>query len=432
MPPFDTYDLIQAQSLITGLKSPALTANKKFVLDDHWQGGDGWNGPMPSTKFPAAYQRIIAEIERAFTSENVIGEFVERHTLGVVGREPKWSLTVSRPLKKKETPTQGEQKQIAEAEALATTWWDRQRIHQDLQEAVETLCWASTKTKANEAPLRLFVPMAFVQEWNAGKQVSFEEALQNIYLEAAPPESLTMIQDRATMREAGLYLYESTATKQPRAELVYVDDDGKTVVRVLQGGQSAGARVYPAATPADAAIYDLGGRLLHFVMRRRPLFGESVRRLQKSLNKSLTMMDENQNNAGWLQRIIINGRMADDAEIGPHVVQEIIAAFYDDIVDGQAVKKPLPVSVVHQLPVSPETYLDTQDGLRAAILRLVSQLHVLIQEGHTINKTVLKRRNLLEEWRATHRLIDGGLQGQHRPTRHVIDGNHLTTLAGTL
>lgn len=384
MSPFDAYAFEAARTAVAALRTSALTTNRLFVQDDHWQGGAGWNGPLPSTKYPVAYQRIMAEIERAFTSENIIGEFVERHVAGVVGQEPKWSLTFVREIPDGEEPAEPETNLKKEAEALLTAWWDRQRIHQDLQEAIEALCWATIGPKTNQAPLRLFVPPAFVQQWVDGKTVDFAEALQNIYLEVPPPESLTLVTDRASMRQAGLYLYEDATTHQPRVELVYMDEEtGGTVVRMLGSNPASGARMYPLDEDPNRFELALGKRLLHFVMQRRPLFGESVRRLQKSLNKSLTMMDENQNNAGWLERIIINGRMTEDAEIGPHVVQEIVAAFYDDVVNGEVVKKPLPVSVIHRQPVGPETFLDTQAGLRAAILRQASQLHVLISGDAT-------------------------------------------------
>src|SRR5438067_13936075 len=74
------------QVTTTNMANP-IDVNRAFVDGNHWQGADGWIGPMPQLG-EIGYDVTMQQLERAFTSRNAIGEVVQRHAAGLLGREP--------------------------------------------------------------------------------------------------------------------------------------------------------------------------------------------------------------------------------------------------------------------------------------------------------------------------------------------------------
>jgi hypothetical protein len=132
---------------------------RQFLKGDHWQDGDGWVGPKPSTVGGAASsdQLALDLIAERFVSRNMIEDVTTRHVDGVLGRDPKWGFTPKRALKNDEKPDDAEQASIDEVEAAMTAWWNKRQCHQLFQGAsVESLL-------SGRAVLRVFVPGSRLQ-----------------------------------------------------------------------------------------------------------------------------------------------------------------------------------------------------------------------------------------------------------------------------
>ncbi|MGI8765688.1 MAG: hypothetical protein ACR2KM_04120, partial [Gemmatimonadaceae bacterium] len=281
-----------------------IRVNRAFLYGDHWQGGYGWIGPMPQGNDPG-FAETVREIRRAFTSRNAIGEVVSRHMSGVVGREPRWGLSLKRALKQDEAPSDAEQALIDEAEALLTTWWDRRKVHQWLQRFVTTLAYAGPSA------LRLYVPDGLLDDkvdattkavTRAVTASSVEEGLSKLWLDHPLPEQCTVAVDEDTQQIAGVLLYETgkkttgQGSPERRAEITYADGD-QTVVRILDGANSTEYRL------------DFGGHLTIFEARRSPIITPQVQESQRALNLALSMLPRNVVTGGFLERVLLNAQM---------------------------------------------------------------------------------------------------------------------------
>lgn len=378
--PFETWTLDDAVRAIGVSYARALEANRLFVEGDHWQGGDGWTGPQPDASDPA-YHETMLRIARVFVAENIIGEATARHVGGVVGREPAWSTALRRALAEDEEPNTEEAALIDEADALLTEWWDSREAHDLLRAVTTTLLWA------DRAVLRLYVPRGLVGEDGLLPRAPLTSSLGLVYLEAPPPSTCAVVTHAATQSRAGVFLYRDEATDAQRAELVYLADNGQTVLRILgPGARADGPNV------VDEAVLSLGGRLTIFQMRRESFITDPVRRQQRSLNKAITMKDHNLDLAGFLERTFLNTELPfhyendptspdgrkkvyDALQVGAGTTNVLRGITVTDANGSQQVLTP---GVVYRDPVSVSTFTESAEESRRAILRQCYQLHVVL------------------------------------------------------
>lgn len=382
---FDNLTVAQLQQAVTSATLADYTPNATFYSGDHWQDGAGWVGPRPPMGDPASAQ-VLSEIKTAFVSSNKVKEVVRRHIGGSIGREPSWGLTVRRPLKQGKKPTAAEQKLIDEAEALLTEWWDERGIHTLLQDVTATLLLGS------RASLRLFVPPARLVD---GKipQADLRTALFAIYAHQPALTQATEITDPATQQRAGIYTYTeqellSTTIGESRVELTALDEQNRTVLRILRAD---------GTIVAEADPLDLGGQLLLHELKRPLLVTEQIRENQKQLNLAKTMMGRNVVQGGFLERIILNGQLpgsyVDDASqpsgkrfvpapfrVGAGTTNFIAGATYQDADGKTQIANP---SVVYRDPVKVDTFEMTERAAYRSILEEAQQLHALISGDAT-------------------------------------------------
>lgn len=367
--------LRDAQQLLKTHTPQWVAVNMAFRAGNHWQGGDGWIGPMLPIG-DANFLAMLSEIQRAFVSKNAIGEGVGRHVGGVVGREMEIGLTVRRALKKGKKPTAKEQALIDEAEALLTEWWDERGCHELIQRAVATLCCAG------RAGLRLFVP--------DGERVNGEVPLADlrtslfrIYPQHPTPDQLVVDTDGATMKPYGVYVY--VEDNKTYAEVVY-HDGTQTVIRITASGDGAD----------DGAMFDLGGLLTLHEMRREAIITEQVRQNQKLLNLAKTMLGRNVVQGGFLERFILNGeRPGEEIEdpttgqktfkpakmrLGAGTTNWINGVVTIDEDGNERVATP---SVVFRDPVPITTFEGTERNAYRSVLEELHQLHALISGDAT-------------------------------------------------
>jgi hypothetical protein len=425
--PFETYTLNKAREQIpVDTDVPGMIGgyaiNRRLYDGDHWldgvdgsTDGAGWIGPRPSAT-ETDYQSVLTEIRRAFISKNAVREVVERHIGGVVGQEPSWKLTPRRALgkvpKKRDippaapTPAEGddpdveelpddavqmvdeepnpaEQALIDEAETALTEWWDVRGAHGIIQDVIGTLLLA------RRGILRLFVPPGLTEtnKQTGGLEIpknDLAQSLARIYIEGPDPTQATVVTDKPTQRQAGIHIYRDEESKVDKAELVYLNDQGQTIIRILDN-TDAGAATAPL---------DLGGRLTIYEMKRAALVTPQVRQQQYLLNMACTMMGRNVVLAGFLERILLNVQLPgvyegegvdrrfvpDTFRVGAGTTNALMGATY---VDEMGITRMATPSVVYRDPVPVDTFVATKADAYTSILEETDQLHAQISGDAT-------------------------------------------------
>jgi hypothetical protein len=388
------------------------TADARAYYDgDHWRNGSGWVGPRPD---PADLDgaRVLIEIARAFVSANKVKEVVGRHMHGVIGREPNWSLTPKRALADDQQPSPEETALIEEATAAITAWADATGI--GMLDQIQEI--AITLLLAGRASIRLFVPPGHVALQDDGSRAipdapDLESALGYLFISLPLPDAAGVITDPDSQNKAGVYLYQPEGKGQ-QAEVSYVDDQGLTVLAIVDGDTTAGVAL------------DIGRRLWLHALVAPALFTESIRRLQDQLNLALTMQGRNVIQGGFLERIILNGQMpgewvADTASPGgkrfvPGEAQ--FGASTTNYVMGAPIRNQLgEVSgytdprVSYRDPVPPDTFISSGSDLKHAILEEAQQLHALIAGDATASgeSRMQARADFATSLRKTKTALDG-------------------------
>lgn len=394
MPDFATITLQDAQKLIPDAAASWLKANFAYRDGDHWQSGAGWVGPQPDRQDGATW----SSIRSVFVSRQVIGELVSRHVAAVVGQPPLWSVQVARPLAEDELPTSEEQGLIDEAEAILESWWGQRRAvisgQDELVPPARAISHALTNALyARRGPIRLFIPARFLDDDGRIPRTEPDQALDVVYLHSLDPREGTVTLDHKTMEQAGIYIYKVDG--QDNAEIVYVNDDGDSDDGDSDDGHSVFRVINkPPGDDSDGeemAALPLGGQITMYEINVPLFVTEQVRSLQAQLNMTLTMMGRNTVQAGFLERVILNGQMptkpVTDPQTGAvtHVPQPlhigagttnyIAGVEYTDQAGNTHIANP---SVIYRDPVSPETFERSEAMLYAAMLAEAQQTHALI------------------------------------------------------
>lgn len=402
--PFDSVRPEEAAKAISDRTPAVVTANKKFVEGDHWQGGAGWIGPMPANTHPT-YSTLVRLVQRLFVSKNVIAEIVERHMSGVVGREPTWTILPRRVMDPGEEPTAEEQKLIDEANRELLHWWKERELHTLVQQAVARLLWAS------RAPARMYVPLGFLRDVKGSTGVvsakTLRGALSKIFVDALDIEAGTVYTDPDSKQKLGIFRPKPKENGEPqRTFLVHLEgidpeadagDEGtaarKTVFRILTDGgslaQASGRR--PADTPL---VLDLGERITMHEMNRPLLITEQVQQANKAINFAATTLPRALETAGFTERTLlnvqINGRMVDDPndpgekkfvpddlpQFGAGMTTVLEGKTIEDKMGGQTLATP---GVVYKTPSPVTPIIEGKRSHYEDALEEADQSHVLIQ-----------------------------------------------------
>lgn len=371
------YTKDQVRNLLKA-KLPFADESKSFYDGDHWQEGNGWVGPTP--KFGQADTLfIMSEIKKQFASKNIIRSVVDRHVGSLLDSEPVWSFVPVRVLGPDDTPTPDEQEQIRKADEIISAWWDNSEVLEEIKKAV-TQCLLTTT-----GSLRAFVPPGKLIEsvgenttiLGVPKRAIGENISDLLFIESS---SASIIVDKNTMEKGSLLIKEEDGKET--VEMSFIDNE-QTVVRTwLDNGN-----------PTDVRL-DLNGRLIVQEIKRAKFITEQVISGQKSLNMSLTMMDRNSIQGGFLERVILNasppGEWVDDPNVPggrrfePRPLG--IGAGKTTFLSSKVVESSdpeenaivLPADIRWRDPVSPDTFIKTASEHKFGIYEQASQLHVLI------------------------------------------------------
>lgn len=302
-----------AQKLLVGRVTAGHKANKQFLDGEHWQEGEGF--PALPPLYVDNRQQIIDTIQKAFTSENVIGEIVERHLDGVIAREPDWNL-VDMTAPESETGEKSEiettkEKKLKETVNALVEWWNSRNMLEMLREA---LAMALTQEKC---VVRAYVPPGFVDDsGNIKKQANLSDALKMIQFEVLPADVAGVFHDKERFEPFGVFVIGEDNDK--KVELTFLDEEGNTRLRVFE---EQSLLEWSKKTLSQIAAYmelddseglpeieplNLKGNLLMFELSRKALIDEQMRSQQRQINLTWTMSGKNIVIAGSRERYFVN------------------------------------------------------------------------------------------------------------------------------
>ena len=383
----------EQQQARAGDQTLRLTAG--MISGNLYQDGAGWNGPLPSAQSgsPADRGVVNSEIERTFVSRNLVKGIVHRHRSGVAGREPLWTVLPRRPLKKGQKPKTEEQVLIDEYSAALTDWWDDSGAWLAVQKALDTALALGKGT------VRLYVhKRATVEGVDAqGRPVlivpsglTLSEAARRISIHAPSWDQAGVTRD-LDGHVTGAYFTRLEEDGRPRWELQErIKGNGQTQTRVHPNIGAAGTDLDPPATypVPDLLIYEI---------RLDPLITDSVRRLLKMANKTLTMGSRNVDLGGFLERTILNGQMPGEMKDTPEGKKFIPSAYnvgagVTNFLSGKSLYIEDPEqpgkfkpsgnfttpSIVYKDPTAFTVFSEAFEKAREMILDEANQLHVLI------------------------------------------------------
>lgn len=350
----------------------ALTATR-FFHNDHWQSSRGFIGQLPPSGMPFRMS-ILADIKAGFVSENVVGEVVETHTGGILGREPTWGF-----LNSAGKIAKGDSSDEAKTGETLTPWWNERKGLRDLQQAVQILLCEGRVVR------RLFFPRSLKSGITA---TSLAEALKFIYVSHVTADVAGVFTDEDTQRDIGIFLFDERDEQNEViahcAELSFLDDEGNTICRVVRD----------KGAPDEFQPYPLGGHLLLYELQRTPLITEQVQSNQRALNLAHTMMMRNVNLAGSRERHVLNAKPPEDVvgqdvhsanrkrvpgrfKVGPGATNYVQGwPIYNE--DGTKIVGYTNPNVQITDPVSVDTFVKTADHYRQSIYAQCHQRHVLI------------------------------------------------------
>jgi len=375
-------DLTDAQKRLASLpRSPYVTVIEQFVAGNHWQGGMQWIGPRPGRDDDHAAQ-VMQEIERTFVARNVIGEVIDRHVNGVVGRPVAWRLVGNGNV---------DDVVVHEAEQALTRWWDYYELDFFLSQFVRRLLIQQ------RVPLRVILPSADARVWTSG----LEDVMHHVRVEMVDLALCGVIKD-------GLIRY-GLLTDGQYSEMSWLDR-GDTVLRIRDGSMETEQRL-----PLD-------GMLLHYDAIRDPFVTETLIRQQRLLNLACTMLSRNVVMGGFLERVLLNAQLPGRWETTPdgrrRFVPEMLrfgagsvtvlqgAEIRDERTD--ELKGFATPNVVYRDPVPVETFDQTIAITYRAMLSEVSQLHALLA-GDAVASGIARQQAMHD------------FAGSLRTTAHVVE-----------
>lgn len=402
---FETWTVQEAKQRVGELVKSWVQCNLDFYNGNHWQRGNGWSGPIVDSTDPN-YQTTLAKIEGGFVSKNAIAEVTDRHVAGVVGKRPKWSIGLKRPLSEDEIPTTEEQTLMGEAQELLTAWLDGQQgiaprsadstqirlsaAHEVLQMAVTSMLLT------RRGVLRLFVNPSAMTTDEAGNTAVIQEPADKSVMKilVANPSSTqaAVVVDDETMAICGVYVYKVNGREY--VELSYLNEAGETVTRIL-GSMKVNRRTVQTS---ELWSLPLNGRLTLFEMQREELISEQVRQEQKALNKAKTMQSFNLDGAGFLERIFTNAQMPgeweDDSENpgrqrfvpGKFKIGAATANFLQgiELINQKTGERSMTTpGIFYREPGAPESFIKSADDYYHGILQECDQIHVVISGDAT-------------------------------------------------
>lgn len=370
---------------------------------DHWQGGDGYTGRQPS-QGAKGRDVYMAALEEAYITEDLASDVTTHRVSGVVGKAPNWGFRLEG-----EEPTPEEQRR---QEAMED-WWRQKKVGQALVDFATAL--------TTEAETFFRIRLTGLGEDGSVEADSPGEALEHIHIEQAGRDEATVHTDEETLQKVGIFVTE--LEDGDRAELTYLDEEGRTVLRIEDGPQPEGEKyTIELSGIADedrdevmGTPVDLGGRLLMHGERGRLVLTESVRSNQFSLNTKRTWIEIVDEKAGFPELHLVDIEAPRDEEgnpaqpeRGPGTIQYHVSIPSETQgVEGREDRSPSPG--VSELGAADTSNLrkDCQEA-RESIYRGAKQLHRLMSGDATASgeSRIQARGDFVQDLRPLKKKMD--------------------------
>jgi len=257
MADFDTWTFDDAQTAITDAiavtlgSQDAYDENYAFIEEhDHWQDGDAWVGPNGGS-VEAVQTEVLTAVERQFTPRDAISEVLDRMANALLRQEPDVDFVPLKPLPEdaSDEARAEQENEVAELRSLVSTWWDRKKLWSKARLVAKRSRWAGRAAlRTWIAPGHLLEPGApdDDEQEETGPSAptlpqvdDFGDALDIVQLFAPEPDSCYVYTDEETQERVAIFLFEDPETEKQAAELWWVDDEGKTHVKIVQDGGDA-------------------------------------------------------------------------------------------------------------------------------------------------------------------------------------------------
>jgi hypothetical protein len=369
---------------------------------DHWQGGDGYTGRQPS-QGAKGRDVYMAALEEAYITEDLASDVTSHRVSGVVGKAPNWGFRLEG-----EEPTPEEQ----ERQEAMEDWWEQKEVGQALVDFATAL--------TTEAETFFRIRLTGLGEDGSVEADSPEEALDHIHLEQAGRDEATVYTDEETLQRVGIFVTE--LEDGDRAELTYLDEEGRTVLRIEDEPQKEGKITIELGETTDedrdevmGTPVDLGGRLLMHGQRGRLVLSESVRSNQFSLNTKRTWIEIVDEKAGFPELHLVDIEAPRDEEgnpaqpeRGPGTIQYHVS-IPSESEGTQGVEDRSPSPNVNEIGAADTSNLrdDCQEA-RVSIFRGAKQLHRLISGDATASaeSRIQARADFVQDLRQLKGKID--------------------------
>lgn len=423
---FEDYDFEKSVKIIQDRKDDEKASSLEYHQGNHYQDGKEWKGP-PDLDVPNRAQILNNSIKPILISKNIIKEVNQANTDAVIGREPNWGFSdggelnklFNRREKKKASDTTASDQQvttqdqrIVDLEAMLVPWWDSKGILQTLQDATDLM------NATGDVVLRWVVPKGFVNEDGDVEKRDFTTWLNRLNLSVAKYDEAVVFTDDDTQEKASFFASERDGTK--RIEVSYLDDDNRTIVRILEDKKQ----------PQEGDPRDLGSKLIAFQMHRDSLITTQVRQNQALFNTTLTMRCRNIGVAGFPMTDFLNADPPSDYIDNPdspgsqikiaanqkrgagitNYAAPIIVMGKDGnpALDNTGKPTVIPASVQYRDPVSVKTFEDTERAAYRNILEETRQLHRMMGGDATASAVsrIQARGDFLSSLRPTKTQVD--------------------------
>jgi len=260
-------------------------SNRLYSIGDHWQAGAGYTGPRLPSDHPQ-YSQWIAEMERIFVSEDVLNEIRKRERWALTGKAWTWELhdAENKPLPETEAL---ELKQIVEH------WMEEKQVVSTVADAIEASGWAGDEGQDGRGVLRFYIPEQRLETGGTIEAEDLGAAMSLIELESPDSGTAVVFEDADSAYEKTGFISwteELAGDEFDRAELVYIDEQGNTVLESLIDSENVSKGVVEIP---------LLGRLTMYQLERPLLMTNSQRSQQRFLNHVYTAFQAAIMGAAW-------------------------------------------------------------------------------------------------------------------------------------
>lgn len=261
---------------------------------DHWDGGNGWGGHRSPE--PIIATRQIADAEPLFTPDDVAGELVRNVVSGLTKQQATVLFTPPVPAEPGSEQEKEQRQRAKDRTQPLLTWWDHKGFWGAIKTAIRRAVWSG------RGPLRFRISPAWLVNGRLRTDLSPDEAFEAIEVDAPLPDAAGVYTDPLTLEKAAVY--KEVVRDQLRVELWRQErapgNTAPATTRVKLLTESG------AITPAGDEGLRIGGRLPILELRLDPILTEPIRRGNKQLNFSRTVLGRTVEAAGFKQRFIKN------------------------------------------------------------------------------------------------------------------------------